>query len=65
MSEPENSSVRLTDKAAIAIVEHHQREIGDATTARTLARIVQAFHAAGMSLLPPPREQPTESASAA
>lgn len=53
----------LTDGLAISIVEHHQRQIGDKTTARTAARIIQAFHAAGMSLLPTPVNSDPEAES--
>lgn len=52
MSEPQNSTVRLTDKPSILIVEQHQRKLGDATTGRTLVRIIQAFHSSGLSLTP-------------
>jgi len=48
--------IDLTDTPSIAIVCEHQRRIGDATAGRTLNRIVQAFHYAGLSLVPDPQE---------
>ena len=57
----ENESCRLTDAAALRIVEHQQRLIGDKTLAKTLGRIVLAFHAAGLSLAPEPSTEPAQS----
>lgn len=53
-----NKSIRLTDSPSIAIVEAHQRQIGDRTVGRTLTRIVQAFHAAGLRLVPEDEPRP-------
>lgn len=53
------TSIKLTDSPSIAIVEHYQRELGDKTAGKTLTRIIQAFHAKGLSLTPEPSPAPT------
>jgi hypothetical protein len=45
-------AIRLTDKPTISIVEHYQSQLNDKQAGRTLVRIVQAFHSAGMQLTP-------------
>ncbi|HAI10613.1 MAG TPA: hypothetical protein DCM28_02840 [Phycisphaerales bacterium] len=51
-------AIRLTDKPAIAIVEHYQRQVDDKQAGRTLVRIIQTFHAMGGQLGPVATQAP-------
>lgn len=50
--------VELTDSFCVAIVEDYRQQIGDKTSAKTLGRIVQAFHAMGGQLGPVATQTP-------
>ena len=46
------ADIRISDPVVKAIVEHYQAEASDSTPTKTAGRIIQAFHAAGMRLMP-------------
>lgn len=47
-----NVKTVIADPIVNRIIEHHRKMIGDKTSSGTAARIIQAFHNAGMTLLP-------------
>ncbi|HAI13568.1 MAG TPA: hypothetical protein DCM28_17815 [Phycisphaerales bacterium] len=49
---PKRQRIELTDTLSIRIVETYRKQIGDKTSAKTLGRIVQAFHSTGGQLGP-------------
>ena len=46
------TEIKLTDKPSIRIVEHYQKQCEDKQAGRTLTRLIQAAHAAGLRLTP-------------
>lgn len=52
MSTKSTNTIAINDPVVNSIVEHYRSETGDKTLTRTAGRIIQAFHAAGMRLIP-------------
>lgn len=52
MPESVHDPIRLNDAPSLAIVHANRDAVGDIHPGRTLVRIIQAFHASGLSLTP-------------